>query len=93
MVIGILELSLRIDRSHSLKEKRMIINSLKDRLRNNFNIAVSETDSQDKWQTAQLGIVTVNADKKYANRLLSKVIDFLHGFPEAELLDYRMEFI
>lgn len=93
MIVGILEIELMIDRSHSLKEKRMILKSLKERLRNNFNIAVSETGKQDKWQLAHLGIVTVSLDKKCTNSLLCKVIEFIQQIPEAELVDYQMEFI
>lgn len=93
MTVGILELALRINSSQSLKEKRMVLKSLKDRLRNNFNIAVSETDEQDKWQLARLCVVTVNSDKKYVNSLVSKVVEFIQRFPQIELLDYQIELI
>lgn len=93
MTIGVLEVALRITQSHSLKEKRMVLKSLKDRLRNNFNISVSETDAQNKWQVARLCIVTVNLDKKYVNSLLSKIVEFIQRFGRVELFDYQIELI
>ena len=50
--IGVLTLELRIDDSHSLKDKRQIVKALKDRLRHKFNVAVAEIDYQDLWQRA-----------------------------------------
>ncbi|MCM8778561.1 MAG: DUF503 domain-containing protein [Candidatus Omnitrophica bacterium] len=93
MTVGILEIVIKIETSHSLKDKRMVLKGLKDRVRDNFNIAISETGYQDKWQTSRLCIVTVNSDKKYVNSLLCKVIEFIEKFPTIELLDYQMEFI
>ncbi|MCM8765461.1 MAG: DUF503 domain-containing protein [Candidatus Omnitrophica bacterium] len=93
MSVGILEVVARIEGSHSLKDKRMVLKSLKDRLRNKFNIAISEVGNQDKWQSTQLCIVTVNSDKRYVNCLLSKVVEFMQKFSGIELIDYHMEFI
>ena len=53
--IGVLTLELRLENSHSLKEKRHVVESLKDRLRNKFNVAVAEIDYQDLWQRAAVG--------------------------------------
>lgn len=93
MIVGILEIFIRIDASHSLKDKRMVLKSLKDRLRNNFNIAISEVGEQDKWQVSHLCIVSVNSDKQYLNSVLSKIINFISNFSGIEVTDYQMEFI
>ena len=50
--IGVLTLEMRLDNSHSLKEKRHVVQSLKERLRHKFNVAVAEIDCQDLWQRA-----------------------------------------
>ena len=65
MVIGILRLILFIGNSNSLKTKRMVLHSLKSRLRNKFNIAINEIADQDKWQKSTLVVVGVNNDKSY----------------------------
>lgn len=93
MTIGILEIKLRIDSSHSLKDKRMILESLKDKLRNKFNIAISEIGEQDKWQISQLCVVSVNSDKRFLDTLISKIIEFVQEFPLIEIIDYQIEFI
>ena len=59
--IGVLTLELRIDDSHSLKDKRQVVKSLKDRLRHKFNVSVAEIDYQDLWQRALIAAVTVSS--------------------------------
>ncbi len=60
--VGVLTLELRLENSHSLKDKRHVVRSLKDRLRRKFNVAVAEIDYQDLWQRAALAAVTVSSD-------------------------------
>lgn len=91
MVIGVLKIELLIPGVNSLKEKRRVLRSLKDKLRNNFNISVAEINMQDKWQRAVLGAAGINADKKYLNGQLDKVIDFVENFRGVEMVDYEME--
>lgn len=93
MIIGLLKLHLYIHYNRSLKGKRMVIKSLKDRLRNQFNIAVAEVDHRDKWQLCTIAATTVGADKKYVNSLISKVVEFVKGYRLVELLDYELEMI
>jgi hypothetical protein len=71
--IGVLSLELRLDHAHSLKDKRQVVRSLKDRLRNKFNVAVAEVDYQDLWQRALVVAVTVSADREHAARVLDAV--------------------
>ncbi len=68
--IGVLTLELRLEDSHSLKEKRHIVQSLKDRLRHKFNVAVAEIDHQDLWQRAAVAAVTVSGDRVHAEKVL-----------------------
>ena len=72
-VIGVLTLELLLEDSHSLKDKRHVVQSLKDRLRNKFNVAVAEIDYQDLWQRAVLAAVTVSSDHGHAERVLQSV--------------------
>jgi uncharacterized protein YlxP (DUF503 family) len=71
--IGVITFELRIEDSHSLKDKRHYVKSLKDRLRAKFNVAVAEIGEQDVWQRGMVACVTVSADQKYAEELLQAV--------------------
>ncbi len=71
--VGVLTLELRLENSHSLKDKRQVVKSLKDRLRNKFNVAVAEIDYQDLWQRAAVAAVTVSSDHSHAQRVLASV--------------------
>lgn len=71
--IGVLTLELHIEDAHSLKEKRHIVKSLKDRLRNRFNVAVAEIGYQDLWQRALVSAVTVSGEHAHADSVLQLV--------------------
>jgi hypothetical protein len=73
--IGVLTLELRLEHSHSLKDKRHVVKGLTERLRNRFNVAVAEVDFQDLWQRALLAAVTVSSDRVHAEKLLRAVED------------------
>ncbi len=91
MVIGILELEIKLFFSDSLKDKRRIIKSLIDRIRNNFNVSVSEIRHQDLWQRAGLGIALLTTEGKFAQSILSKIVDFIKKDKKISLIDSRME--
>jgi uncharacterized protein YlxP (DUF503 family) len=73
--VGVLTLELRLENSHSLKDKRHVVQGLKDRLRNKFNVAVAEVEYQDLWQRAAVAAVTVSGDRTYAEKILQSVED------------------
>jgi len=93
MTIGILRLVLFIQNSNSLKEKRMVLSSLKAKLRNNFNVAVTQIDDEDKWQKATLAVVGVARTRKNMNSILSNIINFIERFGGLGLINYEMEMI
>ena len=93
MTIGILKLVLFIQNSNSLKEKRMVLHSLKARLRNSFNVAITQIDDEDKWQRSTLAVVGVEKDRKNMNSILSRIINFVENFNSINLIDYEMELI
>jgi hypothetical protein len=70
VTIALLTLEIHIPHAQSLKDKRMVVRRLKDRLRSRFNVAVSETNHQDLWQRATLSIATVGSDEEYARQTL-----------------------
>lgn len=86
MVIGSLVLEMYIPQAHSLKEKRMVIRSVKEKLRNKFNVSVAEVDNHDSWQSAILAVVSVSQDRKQMDRILQQVVNFLdENFPDLHI--------
>jgi len=72
MVVALLSVELFLPGARSLKDKRMVLRRLKDRLAR-FNVAVAEVEHHDLWQRAGLGIVTVSTSDAHAERELSAV--------------------
>lgn len=68
--IGVLTLELKIDHAHSLKDKRHVVKSLKEKLRSRFNVAVAEIDYQDVWNRSVIAAVTVSPDRSRAEQVL-----------------------
>lgn len=93
MFIGALVFEIYIFESNSLKEKRMIINSLKDRLRKKFNVAVAELDYLDKWQRAALGIVTIANEHHVVENALHKIFTVLDSSNDYEITKYQFEYM
>lgn len=86
MMIGSLVMQIHIHDSGSLKEKRMVIRSIKEKLRSKFNVSVSEVDNQDLWQLATVAVVTVAPDKNQVENILQNVINFVYSnFPELHI--------
>lgn len=75
MPVGLLVLELHIPDAHSLKDKRQILRSLKDRLRRKFNVAVAELEYQEVWNRSILGIVTLSNAQAHVQRSLQEVLD------------------
>lgn len=75
MVIALLHLEIHIPYAHSLKEKRMVVQRLKDRLRAKYNVAVSEVDHQELWQRAQVSVVSIGPDRGYLEQRINSVAD------------------
>jgi uncharacterized protein YlxP (DUF503 family) len=71
--IGVLTLELRIEHAHSLKEKRHVVKSLKDRLRHKFNVSVAEIDDQDLHNSAVVAAATVSSSRHFALKVLQAV--------------------
>ncbi len=90
MVIGACEVRLRILGARSLKEKRKVLKSLKDRLMR-MNLSVSEVDDNDKWQAATLGLAMVSNDAGFINSVLDRVMNDIQGNDEVEILSTRTE--
>ena len=91
--VGVLTLELRLVNAHSLKEKRHVVKSLKDRLRHKFNVAVAEIDYQDLWQRAAVAAVTVSSDHAFAEKVLRSVEDEAAAMLGSELAASSVEWL
>ncbi len=91
--IGILWVSLFLPSSQSLKHKRMILKSVKDRVRTKFNVSVAELDHQDKWQLATLGAAMIGCDHRHVEENLQSILSFLEKAPGIEISDYQITFL
>ena len=92
-VVGVLTLELRLENAHSLKDKRNVVQSLKNRLRHKFNVAVAEIDSQDLWQRATVAAVTVSSSHIFAEKVLRSVEDEAVALLGPELTDATVEWL
>jgi len=84
---------MRLEGSHSLKDKRHVVQGLKDRLRRRFNVAVAEIDYQELWQRALVAAVTVSGDHARARQVLDSVEKEAALMLGAELVEARIEWV
>ena len=91
MIIGTLRITLHFPESHSLKEKRKILLSVKERIKNKFNVSVAEIEDNDLWQKSIIGVAVISNDQAHANAVLSKVSDMVNGRPDLIVTDIEME--
>ena len=92
MNVGVAKITLRLAGSFSLKDKRRVVNSVRDRVRSKFNVAVAEVDQNDAWQTAVIGVTCVSNNVRHADQTLDNVLAFIESDrPDAEVIDCEME--
>ncbi|MEW6379440.1 MAG: DUF503 domain-containing protein [bacterium] len=91
MIVAVCRIELYIPESNSLKAKRKVIKSLKDQVRNKFNVAIAEVDLQDLWQRSVLGVVTLSNDRSKVDETLAKVVSFVERTDLAIVGHYEIE--
>jgi uncharacterized protein len=87
MVVGISRVTLMIPESHSLKEKRMVLRRIKDRVSQKFNAAIAEVGDNDQWQSAQIGFAVVANDKRFVESMLARILSFIEALAVAKITD------
>ena len=93
MNVGAALVELHVHGSQSLKEKRGVVNSLKQRLRNRFNVSVAEVGGQDTWQRATIGLGAVGSDARELRGRLERAIDFVEAQGLAEVIGSDVEIL
>jgi len=91
MIVGSLRVRLLVRESRSLKDKRQVVRSIKDRLRNRYNVSVAEVEAQDHRQLAILGLAMVSNEGSHIRTVLAEIVQVLRSHPVAELIDYQLE--
>ncbi|MBN1354578.1 MAG: DUF503 domain-containing protein [Candidatus Omnitrophica bacterium] len=91
--VGILKIDFQIPESRTLKEKRMVLQRLKDGVRNVFNVSIAEIGHHDKWQIASLGISCVANEKRHIDGTLNRVKNFFESKRYIFVIDCSMEII
>jgi len=92
MIVGVLTIELVIYASSSLKEKRFVVKSIKDKLKHKFNIAIAEIDYLDKWQRAKIGIVTVGNEYSHVENSIQKVFEYLDNWNDFEIINHSFDY-
>jgi uncharacterized protein len=93
MVVGVLRVRLAIFEALSLKDKRRVTRSLKDRLGARHNVSIAEVDDLEHRQAATLGLALVANEARFVQSALSKIVDELRAYPHASLLEYDIELL
>ena len=93
MPVGLLTLELYIPDAQSLKDKRQVLRSLKDKLRRDFNVAVTELEHHDTWQRSVVGIVTISNEEKHLREVLQKVLDEADRILGSVLINQAIEIV
>lgn len=93
MIIGILQFELLIHGSESLKDKRRVVRSVKDRLHREHQVSVAEIATQDSLNVATLGLAFVGSDGRHVGEVLDQITAKLRAVPDAELGDVSRELL
>ena len=93
MTIGVLQLELGIPDAMSLKDKRRVIKSIKDRIAHAHNVSIAEVGALDEHRRCIMGLAMVSNDSRYVEGALSKLVDFIRTVPQATLMDYQIELL
>lgn len=91
MVVMCGQVQIYLSESRSLKDKRQVVKSLKERIRSRFNVAVAEVEYQDLWQRCTLGLAAISTEADHASQLLDQVVRFIEQDLRVQVLDCIIE--
>ena len=93
MIVGVLTVDLAVFEAQTLKDKRRVVQSLKQRLRDRFNVSVAETDYTNTPKRCQLGVALVSQEARLIHAQLDKIVDLVRSARGLSLVDYRRELV
>ena len=91
MTVGSLRVRLLLRESRTLKDKRQVVTSIKDKLKQRFNVSVAEVEAQDNRQMAILGFAMVGNEASHVRTTLQQIVEALRSHPVAEFIDHELE--
>jgi uncharacterized protein YlxP (DUF503 family) len=93
MTVGLCTVELFIPDGHSLKDKRRVLQSVKTRVRDKFNVSVAEVGEQDLWQKAVLGLACVANESAHVNQVLDQAVNLIRAVPTIQLVRSHIELL
>lgn len=93
MKIGNCIIEIYIPTTSSLKEKRSVVKGLKDRIRNKFNVSISEIDRNDNHKISVIAVAAVSRDRKHIDKILSSIVNYMEKQKQFEVINYRTEIL
>lgn len=93
MVVGVLSVDLLVTDSNSLKDKRQVVKSLLDRIRNKYHVSAAELDKLDTWRRAVIGVACISNDRDTANGILNKVLAGIESNPRVSVAGCQLELL
>ncbi len=91
IIVGLCTVELFIPGTQSLKDKRQVLRSLKDRLRDRFNLSVAEVDGQGLWQKTVLGLACVANETRHVQQVLEQAMNVIRATPAVEIVRSRVD--
>jgi uncharacterized protein YlxP (DUF503 family) len=91
MIVGTLRVRLLLREARTLKDKRQVVQSIKDRLRQSFNVSIAEIEAQDQRQSVVLGMAMICNEAHPIKKALGEIVNALRAHPVAEFVDYELE--
>ena len=93
MIVGLCTVELFIPDGHSLKDKRQVLQSLKSRLRDKFNVSVAEVGDQELWQKAVIGLACIANESAHVNKVLDQALNLVQGVPAVQVVRSKIEIL
>ena len=93
MTIGVLQVEISITDAMSLKDKRRVVKSIKDRIAHAHNVSIAEVGALDEHRRSIIGMAMVGNDGQYIEGALSKLVDFVRTIPQVDLIDYQIDML
>jgi uncharacterized protein YlxP (DUF503 family) len=93
MTVGVLQVEIAIPDAFSLKDKRRVVKSLKDRIAHGHNVSIAEVGALDEHRRSILGVAMVSNDTRYVQGALDKLVDFVRLTPQVSLIDYQIDLL
>ncbi len=92
MIVAVLEVDIHMPFNSSLKEKRHILRSIKDRVLSRFDVSIAEVDYQDLWQRSRLAIALVSNNASFANKYMMEILRFIEEDRRFEVVSHKLRF-